>query len=250
MRRLFFLAAIAGLAGGQTFEVATVRSAGSSVDEQVKALLDGSWGMRANGNQFTIKLWPLKTMVAVAYEVDIRQVTGPDWISREFYNVQALMPVGSTEKQMPGMLRELLQDRFKLDIARTTVERDAYVLQVAPGGHKMKPTPDSVPLDVKQKSSRNSDGSMRTEDERMTMPKLASLLTLLTDKVVLDQTELPGDFTVVLNTPEAEFSEFGQIDPGRDLAAVIEKLGLLLRRVNTPMPQITIQSAERTPTEN
>jgi uncharacterized protein (TIGR03435 family) len=83
---------------------------------------------------------PLTNLISSAYNVNLDQITGPDWLDSEFYAIQAKLPDGSTRDQYPQMIANLLAERFGLVVHRVTKEIDGYELIVAPGGPKLTPS--------------------------------------------------------------------------------------------------------------
>jgi uncharacterized protein (TIGR03435 family) len=88
------------------------------------------------GRMFWARI-PLTNLISSAYQVDLDQVTGPDWLDSEYYAIQAKLPDGSTRDQYAQMLANLLAERFGLVVHRASKEVDSYELIVAPGGPKL-----------------------------------------------------------------------------------------------------------------
>ncbi len=87
----------------------------------------------------------LKNLLMNAYDVKNFQITGPDWLDREMFDVQATMPPETTKEQFKVMLQSLLAERFKLTVHRETKELPTYTLTVGKNGHKMKPSEETPP---------------------------------------------------------------------------------------------------------
>jgi uncharacterized protein (TIGR03435 family) len=137
----------AALACSQTptplaFDVASVKPAGPLNLGAMQAGKMPRIGMKVDGAIVDIGSFTLKDLIRTAYEVKDYQVSGPDWLgnpmSAERFNIQATLPEGATEKQVPQMLQTLLADRFKLVVHRETKDHPVYALVVAKGGPKMK----------------------------------------------------------------------------------------------------------------
>jgi len=100
-------------------------------------------GLRAEYTQM-----PLKDLVANAYEVKPYQVSGPDFINGQRFDIAAKMPEGSTKEDGPKMLRALLVERFKLEAQTKIEDHPVYALIVAKGGSKLKESAEKpVPID-------------------------------------------------------------------------------------------------------
>jgi uncharacterized protein (TIGR03435 family) len=80
----------------------------------------------------------LKQLIANAYNVKPYQVTGPDWLDSERFDIEAKIPDGVAEGNAPLMLQTLLEDRFKLTAHRETKDRPVLALIVGKNGPKMQ----------------------------------------------------------------------------------------------------------------
>jgi len=317
MKRLSLLVLIAGCSLAQSFEVASIRQ----TDIDLRKLVTGgaattinlaNVGMKVNGNQVTFGFTSLRDLIVMAYEVKPTQLTGPEWLAQQRYDITALMPEGADAKQIPVMLQALLKERFKLVAHKDSKEQTVFALEVAKGGHKMK---EAAPLDSNatppapapgaqttsvggqtisinrssggatamistaaggaMKMSMGQDGQMHLEVARMTMQQLADQLTPLAEFPVVDRTGLPGTFQVTLDLPMADIinvvrrnagaagialpagaapqgmpAGLGASDPTGDLSSTVAKLGLRLEKTKLAMDSVTVESAEKTPTEN
>lgn len=96
--------------------------------------------MTVSGGRVNIPGVPLNALIAVAFRVPQNQVTGPDWMIAQRFDIQATMPAGASEDQIPEMLQRLLADRFKLAVHREKKEQSLYALVVAKGGLKVMPS--------------------------------------------------------------------------------------------------------------
>jgi uncharacterized protein (TIGR03435 family) len=119
----------------------------------------------------------LKNLIAIAYGVKPYQITGPDWLGSDRFDVEATLPEGASKDEAPAMLQALLEERFKLNAHHDTEEHKVLALVVGKGGPKLKetseqpkPIDESAPLKPNQmmvngaegpiKVTRNPDGSM------------------------------------------------------------------------------------------
>lgn len=242
MRILAALLLATGLGYAQTlaFEVASVKPAGP-LDPM--AIQSGKMriGMKVDGAMVDIGSFALKDLIRTAYEVKDYQIQGPDWLNAGMgaprFNIQAKLPEGATEKQVPQMLQALLADRFKLVVHQETKDHSVYALVVAKGGPKLKdaepdlPAPESPEEPKKgetvvgQGSSQvrisgsmdngkgmvvrggptgqmrmsMSDGKMHMSAAKMNMSTLAEMVTRFVDRPVVDMTELKGDYQATLD---------------------------------------------------
>ena len=322
MRSLVLSILVSGLAFGQTFDVATIKQADPiNIQALAAAGRTGSIslpniGMRVTGNQVNFGYMSLRDLATIAYAVKPTQIKAPDWMAQQRFDIQALMPEGADQKQVPAMLQALLKDRFKLVAHKDSKEQDVMALEVAKGGHKMK---EAAPVDPNAvaaaraagaqtmtfggqqvtvnrsgggatavvaggpagtggvKVSMGQDMQMHMEIERMTMQQLVDQLTTMNELQVVDRTGLTGAFQVTLDISMADMlavarrsgamagvalpaglggapagmpAGLGAADPGGDISSTVAKLGLRLEKTKAVMESVTVESAEKLPTEN
>ena len=169
----------------------------------------------------------LKMLLTTAYDVKMLQVSGPPWLDTERYNVDATMPPDTSRDRFRAMLRNLLAERFRLQVHRETRELPVYALVVAKGGSKMhqsaetpaapantavppaissqpKIGPDGFPIDPMAGSGRAGlfgmmmPGRSRLIAHEQTMESLANRLTIQLTRMVKDETGLQGKYDFVL----------------------------------------------------
>jgi uncharacterized protein (TIGR03435 family) len=87
----------------------------------------------------------LADFIRIAYKIKPYQLTGPDWMTAQRFDIQAKLPEGATKDQLPEMMQSLLADRFKLTIHRDTKEHSIYALVPGKNGIKMKESEPDVP---------------------------------------------------------------------------------------------------------
>jgi uncharacterized protein (TIGR03435 family) len=149
---LFSAASIFAQTPALTFEVASIKAVGPLDIGKMQAGKMPRIGMKVDGALCDIGGFTLSDLIRTAYEVKDYQISAPSWIgtqmTAERFNIQATMPEGATEKQVPQMLRALLADRFKLVVHEETKDHAVYALVVAKGGPKLKeaePDPPAAP---------------------------------------------------------------------------------------------------------
>ena len=83
----------------------------------------------------------MQDVISTAYGLDPRQIVAPDWVNARAgdYFIQAVMPAGSTPKDIPQLMRSLLVERFHLESHQVVVDQRAYALVVGKKGVKLKP---------------------------------------------------------------------------------------------------------------
>src|ERR1019366_1073156 len=75
----------------------------------------------------TMRNVSLKSSIRWAWHVSEFQVSGPDWLDSERYEIAGKAPGPATEEQLRLMMQTLLRERFKLALHRQTKELSAYV---------------------------------------------------------------------------------------------------------------------------
>jgi uncharacterized protein (TIGR03435 family) len=213
--------------GQQAFEVATIKAAPPITAAMVSAGQIHT-GMKVDRAQVDIGYSSLADLIRIAYQVKPHQISGPDWISDQRWDILAKIPDGVSPNQVPQMLQTLLAERFGLQIHRENHSGRVYALEVAKGGPKLKQSPfedpqtaDSDPLKVATsrngvstvvtgggygitKTEMRPDGSMHLESSKMTVAQLCDALSYYLDRPVVDLTQLPGSYVVELEFSAAD----------------------------------------------
>ncbi|HEX9198864.1 MAG TPA: TIGR03435 family protein [Acidobacteriaceae bacterium] len=154
-----------------TFDVATVRPAPpldmAKLQADVQAGKMPNFGMHLDGLRAEYNYMSMKELVVAAYKVKPYQVTGPDWIATERYDIVARMPEGSKKEDAADMLKALLEERFKLQAHTASQERPVLALVAAKGGTKLKDSPapeaidETAPLKPGERKLDMPDGPAR-----------------------------------------------------------------------------------------
>jgi uncharacterized protein (TIGR03435 family) len=189
--------------------------------------------MSVDAARVSIGFLSLAELIPIAFKVKPYQVSGPDWMSMQRFDIAAKIPDGATKEQVPEMLQALLEERFKLKIHRENREHAVYALVAGKGELKLKEPPadsDTPPADgapggipfgaagnqIRVNAGRGGatvlspqagttrispgpDGTMRMEMSKVAMPAFAEMLTRLLDRPVVDMTELKGNYQVALD---------------------------------------------------
>jgi len=163
----------------------------------------------------------LMGILQTAYDVQIFQVTAPDWMNTERYDIVAKVPAGATKAQVNVMWQNLLKERFGMVVHHESKEFPVDELTVAKGGSKLKETSDPniepfTPVGGPPKFDKNGSPEMNgsgaivmislnanNPTARMTakglpLPDIATRLANLLRRPVIDKTGLTGkyDFTL------------------------------------------------------
>lgn len=127
-------------AEGPTFDVATVKKADEP--QLGKPIFFGKRGGPGTDDPGRIT-WSnvnLRTLLTTAYDVKPYQITGPDWIDSERYEIAAKVPAGATKEQVNVMWQNLLAERFGVALHHSSKVMQAYEMEAFKGGVKLKPT--------------------------------------------------------------------------------------------------------------
>src|SRR5579871_5576333 len=88
------------------FEVASVRPSGPIVPGQLGI------GLHVDGAQVRCNYLSLIDYLGIAYRVRSYQISGPDWLASDRFDISAKLPDGATRAEVPAMLQSLLTERF------------------------------------------------------------------------------------------------------------------------------------------
>jgi uncharacterized protein (TIGR03435 family) len=215
-------------------------------------------GLMVRGTEFVTINTSLNDLIAFAYGVHVRQITGgPSWLESDFYDITAKPDIEGTpnRKQLEGMVQKLLADRFKLAFHHDKKELTAFTLVLGKNGSKLAPSAG----DPKGLPGLFFRGLGNLVVNNANMSDFTQLMqSAVLDRPVVDQTELTGRFDFTLNwTPdESQFNGRGgsaksdAADAPPDLfAAVQEQLGLQLKTAKVPVDVLVIDRVEK-PSEN
>ena len=279
------LAAQLGFAQGAdkpAFDVAAIRPSAAQSQDTVTA------GARIDGAQVRFAYMTLKDYLGTAYRVRLYQISGPDWIASDRWDISATVPAGASISQIPEMLQSLLEERFQLKMHREKKDLPVYALEVARDGPKLQEsTPDpntakeDAPLTATGSGSaqgvsvnlgRGSSYSFangRFEAKRLTMPVLAVNLERFLDRPIVDTTGLTGSYDFSVNVTPEDYRNMliragvnaGAVLPPEVLKLLdsgtpvslfdgLQKLGLRLNARRAPLDMVVVDAGRKTPTDN
>src|SRR5262249_20442 len=76
----------------------------------------GSPGAQTPG-RFSVTNTTVFSMIQTAYGIrDVQVIGGPGWMKTNRYDINAIRPANATRDQLPGMMRNLLVERFGLTV--------------------------------------------------------------------------------------------------------------------------------------
>ena len=243
--------------------------------------------MRIDGAQARCVALTLKDYLGIAYRIKLYQISGPDWIGSDRFDISATMAPG-TAPQFTEMMRSLLEDRFQIKVHREKKDFPVYVLEVAKSGLKMQesaPDPNAedarAPLTVTGggsaqgvsvnlgRGSSYTFGNNKFEAKRLTMSALAGNLERFVDRPIVDMTGLKGSYDFALDITDEDYRVMlihAGVNAGVSLPPqvtrlldgastpslfdAIQKLGLRLDARKAPLDVVVVDDARKTPTDN
>ena len=243
LRSLLLASAILARLNGQSFDVASVRP--HAPDNEVFHV------RLPNGGHFAAVGAPVKLLVMIAYGVQESQIAGgPSWFASEKWDIEAKCEdVRHSADETSQMLRNLLEERFSLRVHRDTEQRPVYVLTVAKGGPKFKPS---------EKNTTNIRPTANSFSvQRGNISVVTGLLATSLGRPVLDRTGLTGLYDFFVQWDDAPVRQGGvpgtapppDDSPGSDrgsiFTAVQDQLGLRLELQRAPVEVIVVDGMDR-----
>lgn len=244
------------IAFGQTppaFEVASIKLA-PSLEEMVRSR-QMHLGVNVDPAFADIGSFSLTDLVGYAFRLRPFQISGPEWLNGQRFDIRAKLPDGATVDQVPEMVQRLLVERFHLTFHIENKEFPAYALLVGPKGPKLTVCPPDY--------ERPAHGDVIP----MTLGRYAEAISALFDRPVIDRTELPGTYLLSVRpvgrglteryaaraktltqtdtAPEASASE----PAGSAMSATLADLGLRVEARKLPLPFLVVDRVEKQPTE-
>jgi uncharacterized protein (TIGR03435 family) len=208
------------------FEVASVRPASDPRELLRSGRVSGCLQCtRVEGSRVTIGSTTLTSLIMTAFGVRSDQISGPDWMASQHFEVLATMPAGATKAQLPEMLQSLLVERFKLAARRVSKEQNVLALVIGKNGLKMEASAADAGISASKEpltkgTPGNAEGLSGTmngpagpmkltvsadskilhyEFARLTTKALVDSLTTMLGRPVLDQTGLEGTYHAAMD---------------------------------------------------
>jgi uncharacterized protein (TIGR03435 family) len=264
------------------FEVASIRPSAQAGGPA--AMLNV--GLHVDGAQVRCTYMSLNDYIGIGYKLKNYQISGPDWLKSERYDISAKIPEGTSREFVTEMIRTLIESRFQLKSHREPKPLPVYALIVTKGGLKLKPVTDEEPepneaFDVKVSGSREGVtlklgknasfgiGNNKLEARHLPMQGLADMLARFMDRPVLDMTETKGSFDYTLDLSPEDYRSMtirSAVAAGvplppealrlldgaseSSLHTALQTLGLKLEPRKSPVDTLVIDHAQKMPTEN
>ncbi len=233
-----------------SFAVATIKpnpSGGTSMQR-----------LTTNGHDFTVRNGSLGDLISFAYDVQTTQIIGgPGWLDEDRYDIAARQDQDglANDKQLRGMARKLIEDRFQLKVHHDKRELSAFVLTVGKNGQKLTPTQATGPLPGM--GFQPTSGGLMLRINNGTVDDLTDFLqSAVLDRPVVNHTDIAGRFDIgVKFTPDdSQFkghppkppAETDTTDTAPNLfEAVQQQLGLKLSAEKTQVDVVVIDHVEK-----
>lgn len=235
------------------FEVASIRPnkiGGEGRRPRFPFSPPGSDGtIKASPGTLSMRDVTLNACIGWAYRVQESQVSGPEWLGADHFDVIAKTAAPVPESQLRVMLQALLADRFKVALHRESKTVAGYALVVGKNGPKVRASEG-------EGESELQGGKLRMEGHRYSMQGLAELLSMSLRTYVADMTGLEGRYNfsidispfLSIDTPVLR-SEETVVMASVFERALEQQLGLKLEGRKIPVEVLVIDRAEK-PSEN
>lgn len=263
------------------FEVASVRSVGPP-DAGVAV------GLRLDGSQAHIVSYPMRDLMAMAFRVRPAQISGPDWMTSERFDVSGKLPAGATADQIPDMLQNLLAERFGLKFHREPKDQPVYTLTLDKTPLKLQKSAvepgAAVPAGVRSISGTgNADGvsvdlgngsyysfkNNKFDIKKVNMDTLARLFERYLDRPLINMTGLDGVYDLSVTVTEEDYYTLliraginsGVAVPPQAMQLLergsisslidgLQQLGLKLEPRKAPLDMVVVDQISKTASDN
>lgn len=235
-------ALLSATASAQTFAVASIRPSAAEVQFES----DGKTATTP-GN-LTMRDVTVATCIKWAYGVQDSQISGPEWLKSEHFDIEAKADAPVPDDQLKLMMRALLADRFKLSFHRQEKELRSYVMTVAKSGAKLhESAPDTKPF--------RENSAIGTVVKAMTMREFADFMADALQTPIVDMSGMTGRYNLVLDftpyLPPGEHVMKMEFDnsTGIIISAMKGELGLDLESKKENVEVMVIDGVEQ-PSDN
>ena len=261
---LCLIGSIATARGQQpAFEVASVKINTSGAPVSRMTAPEGTGRFEATNAS-------VRMLILNAYGIPgFQLVGGPSWVNSLNVDVIGRGAAGATRAEISAMVRTLLAERFNLVVRRETRDMPVYSLVVARDDRRLGPRMQAAMTDCSAAAAPGAAAPQTASGQLlcttrmtpftinaggMTMARLAQTLSGIVDRVVTDETKLPGGYDLQLSfTPERLPPPGAQppADPDAPsiFAALQEQLGLKLDARRGPVDMLVIDRIDQ-PKEN
>lgn len=242
-----YIAILLALAGGlvaQTpeFDAASIKPSKAG---------GGRGSMNSDPGRITYTNVSLRDCLMAAYDMKDYQISGPDWMRADRFDIKATAAGAASDDAMKLMLQKLLIARFQMSVHREKRELPVYAMVIAKGGTKLHESETPGKSNMRMTSGGVAFTSVTVQE---LIDDLSRLRTAEMDRPVVDDTGLKGryDFTVTLFASQEEMmAAMSKGDFGSSIFTLIqEQLGLKLEARKLPLDMVIVDKADKVPTEN
>lgn len=234
------------------FEVASIRLTQFPSESYFSGFADGAgmcgmWRFTAVGNRVSLRSVNLCSLIRMAYDVKDYQVVSPAWVIKKdpsvFFEIEGRAAEGTTltVDQARGMLQALLADRFKMKSHREPRNSPVYALVVGDRGHKL--STQGIACPNPNASMMVGPGMLTSCKPQMSISQLVFTLSRDLDRVVVDRTNLTGQYAFVLQWAGNDPLSGANNRPSL-FTAVQEQLGLRLEPSTETVDALVIDHIE------
>lgn len=223
-----------------SFDVATVKPSDPK---------NGSQGFHSgNGRRINCDNETLDDLISFVYGVHSKQIlSAPDWASTQRWDVDGYpdVPGEPNYRQMQGMYRKLLEDRFGLKMHRDTKDLAAYVISVAKSGSKLTKSADQEAMSDTSFLEWNSQ-RMVLRVSNTTMAEFMWAMDFVLERPVVDQTGLTGKWDFLLKWRPDNAPDTNDTSALPPLAqAMQEQAGLRMEKKTAATEVLVIDHVEK-----
>jgi uncharacterized protein (TIGR03435 family) len=241
---------------------------------------------RATRSQYS-KTGSLRSLIIAAYDLPHWLIIAPDWLEDVKFEINAKLPEGATQAQIPAMLQKLLAER--LGVVTHREPRPIRVFELRNNGAKVHedaatidPGPDTtqgkrisvrdlsldgggwpiISPDAKGSYFAKSGSYVREGFRSQTMASfIENFLTRGMGAPVIDKTGLKGKYSFdltfidggpvpgIVPPPEVQ-ARLAAREPGTSMVDAVERLGFRLVETKAPVEVLVVDKANREPIEN
>lgn len=258
---------------GPEFEVASVKPA---APRPPFAAASGLVRFRSDAGHFEASSETLQALISFAYGTKPGRISGPGWISEEYFAILAKPPAGSTKEEVPAMVQKLLTERFQLTLHRDQKVESVYELVIDKKGAKCKPS--NTDASERECMFRPGECFCRASTLRQLADYLSGLMNVgarmaaraqpgemmerTIDRPVVDATGLTGVYDIDLQwVPPAGLGPVNPVAsagyPPRDASVradsifgALEAAGLKLQASKHAFEILVIDHVQRVPSKN
>ena len=203
--------------------------------------------IRLQGRQVMLLDTTVEQFLLLGYGVQQSQLAGePEWAKTTRWDVNGVSDVEGQPswRQLQGMIRKILAERFGLQLHHEQREMAVFALMVAKSGPKLIAN-TSDPNGWMDQQNAETSGRHVEALKNTSMADLALILQFHVDRPVVDQTGLKGRYDFKLQWALDDAQTAAPDAPPELFTAIQEQIGLKLERVRSPADVLVIDKVER-----